>query len=617
MLTNESQANTFLDGLLGLPEIWGYQASPDGVWVAWSWLGVSSTMNVFAAPTDGSQPPMQLTQTDQNTWLVSWLPDGSGVIVGQDNDGNERAQLFRVDLVQPGVMHALTAPNPEHFTRGGQLHPNGRWLIYAANVDENGAIIEPNYLYRHDLTTGERVVLARPESASFYPPHLSPNGTHVFYYRKEQHPAGQQLWLVDIDGQHDREIVNVGVDRKVLAEWFPDGEHLLIHAEEETYYRVGVWSLADGNLRWLVDDPSRSIEFISFPRSSKYAVLFEVEATRYRPRLLDVATGQETPFSERDDLTFMPVAPAPDGTWTAMVYGGQQPDDIARVSSANESLTSLTHVWDRLTLSADQLVGGEDFRWTGDDGLPIQGWLYRAKGEPKGTIIYVHGGPTWHIEDRIDTQVQFFAANGYNVLAPNYRGSTGFNRAYQESIKVNGWGGDEQNDIRAGIEALIAAGIAQPGKVGITGTSYGGYSSWWAITHFPVELVAAAAPICGMTDLVIDYETTRPDLRPYSAEMMGGTPDEVPERFRERSPIHFVQNIRGRLLIVQGDQDPNVTPENVSAVRAALDAAGINYEVLTFPDEGHGIERQHNKKTLLRRLRTFFEDAFLSVPADS
>ncbi len=99
---------------------------------------------------------------------------------------------------------------------------------------------------------------------------------------------------------------------------------------------------------------------------------------------------------------------------------------------------------------------------------------------------------------------------------------------FREAIKQDGWGGREQEDIRAGIKALIAAGIAEPGKVGVTGTSYGGYSAWCAITRFPPELVAAAAPICGMTDLVVDYETTRPDLRPYSEEMMGGSPDRGP-----------------------------------------------------------------------------------------
>ena len=278
---------------------------------------------------------------------------------------------------------------------------------------------------------------------------------------------------------------------------------------------------------------------------------------------------------------------------------------------------SLTRVWERTSLRADDLTRAEDLRWRSVDGLEIQGWLYRAREEVKGTVVHVHGGPSWHVEDWINAQIQYLVSKGFHVLQPNYRGSTGFGLAYREAIKEDGWGGREQEDIRAGIEALIDAGIAQPGKVGITGTSYGGYSSWYAITHFPPEIVTAAAPICGMTDLVVDWETTRPDLRPYSEEMMGGSPEEVPGRYHRRSPIHFVGKIQGQVLIVQGMQDPNVTPENVHLARAALEEAGIEYELLTFEDEGHGIYRPKNHRILYPRLAAFFATAFAGsqVPA--
>jgi len=117
-----------------------------------------------------------------------------------------------------------------------------------------------------------------------------------------------------------------------------------------------------------------------------------------------------------------------------------------------------------------------------------------------------------------------------------------------------------------------------------------------------------------MTDLVVDYETTRPDLRPYSEEMLGGSPAQVPERYRERSPVHYVANIKGALLIVQGERDPNVTPANLREVRAALDAAGVKHEVLVFDDEGHGIVKPRNQRVLYARLAAFFAQAFQGGP---
>jgi dipeptidyl aminopeptidase/acylaminoacyl peptidase len=244
------------------------------------------------------------------------------------------------------------------------------------------------------------------------------------------------------------------------------------------------------------------------------------------------------------------------------------------------------------------------------DGLEVQGWLYRTSGECLGTVILVHGGPTSHAEDRFNAQIQYLASRCFDVLTPNYRGSTGFGLPFQESIKEDGWGGREQEDIRCGIEALVEIGVAQPGRIGVTGTSYGGYSAWWAITHFAPEIVAAAAPICGMTDLIVDYYATRPDLRPYSEEMMGGSPEDVPNIYRERSPIESVENIKGKLLIVQGLKDPNVTPDNVHAVTKALQKENIPYELLTFEDEGHGIARPKNLGILYPRLAEFFHNAF-------
>jgi dipeptidyl aminopeptidase/acylaminoacyl peptidase len=609
----------FLEALLAVPNIRRYLVSPDGEWVAWSWVGLHPAAEVYVAATDGSTGPVRLTDTPENTQLVAWTPDSRAVIVGQDHQGDERVQLFKVEasLDYPGQMQPLTEASPDYFIRGGRLHPNGRWLFYTANYDFAAhQELEAFWLYRHDLITGERKVLARPARPGSDLVDLNHQGTHILYNRMDLHPNGEQIWLVDVEGREDREILNFGADKKVQACWTPDGQQVLFLAETGQYRRLGLWEKVSGALRWLIDDPQRNLESAFIPENAPgQVVVEEIKATSPRASWLEPATGREIKVPDLPG-GLIPLAPAGKGPdWVGYYFSATQPADLVLFSPeaiGPDNFTSLTLLWEHTALQPAQLVPAQDFRWTAGDGLPVQGWLYRPQvGQPvHGTIIQVHGGPTAHSEDRYNAQVQYFVSAGFNVLTPNYRGSSGFNLAFQDAIKADGWGGREQSDIRDGITALIQAGIAQPGRVGVTGTSYGVYSSWCAITRYSPELVAAAVPICGMTDLVVDYETTRPDLRPYSEAMMGGRPDQQPARYLAASPINFVENIKGRLLIVQGLKDPNVSPQNLAVVVNALEQHNIPYEVLTFEDEGHGISKPHNQKTLYARMVRFFEQAF-------
>ncbi len=607
----------FIQQLLALPTVVSARLSPDRQWVAFEWYRVHENIDVFVAPVDGSRTPFALTHTPEVTELMSWAPGSRSVIVGQDKGGNERTQLFRVCLDRPLEMTPLSEEDPDFFIRGGTLHPNGRWLVYGANYDfETGQEIEPTWLYRHDLETGERLALARPEKGAYYIPQLNREGTYVLYERKDRHPSGRQVWLVDVEGREDRELLNVGDAFKAHGHWLPDGRRIVIHAEStdgrsQDHISVGLYDLAADKLTWLLDDPTRLIEPPDWLPSSDQIVLKEVRDARPRASLLDPDTGMEQPFPILNG-NLLPVGQTADGEWVALHYSASQPVDLVRLSLTTRSpddLISLTDVWSRTELTPARLTPAEDFRWRASDGLEIQGWLYRATPQANRAVIYVHGGPSYHSEDCLNAQIQYFVSRGFNVLDPNYRGSTGFGLRFREAIKEDGWGGREQDDIAAGVRALINAKLATPGKVGITGTSYGGYSAWCAVTHQAPDVIAAAAPICGMTDLVVDYETTRPDLRPYSEEMMGGSPEQVPERYYERSPINFVENIEGQLLIVQGAQDPNVTPENVRQVVERLQAAGKEYQLLVFDDEGHGIRRLENQERLYTELAAFFESA--------
>jgi dienelactone hydrolase len=548
--------------------------------------------------------------------LVSWAPDSGSVVVAQDHDHDEHVQLFRIAVDRPAEMLPLTDDRPAYYVRGGDLHPDGRWLFYAANFDiDTGQSIEPGWIYRHDLVSGERRVMGQPMRPAYTAPRLNRPGTHLLYDRKDRHPAGNQVYLLDVEGRTERELLNFGDAVKVYADWFPDGEHIMVLSESrdgrpQEHKSLGVLHWPSGSLDWLIDDPGRGLEY-AWVRPDGSLIALDVLQAQCRPALVDPASATETPFHELPG-NLWPLGRAPDGWWIARYYSATQPADLVRLpplSSDRAQPTSLSAMWSRTALERERLAPAEDVRWNSSDGLQIQGWLYRSRPNPHRAVILIHGGPTGHDEDAFDALVQYLVAQRFNVLCVNYRGSTGFGLAFRELIKQDGWGGREQEDIAAGAQALIASGLAAPGRIGVTGTSYGGYSAWCQITRYPPELIAAAAPICGMTDLVVDYQTTRPDLRPYSEEMMGGSPATVPQRYYERSPINFVHNIRGKLLIVQGAQDPNVTPENVRHVVARLDEHHVPYQLLEFADEGHGITRRTNVAHLYQRLSAFFEQA--------
>ena len=606
--------SAYLHHLLYLPQVWSAQLSPDGRWVAFNWYHRHANMDVFVAPTDGSAAPQPLTETPEMTIFASWLPDSSGVIVSEDHDRDELSRLFRVDLEHAGEMLPLTEARPQYYLRGGFMSPDGRYLYYDANCDfAHNRMLEPSWVYRQDLQTGERTPLAFPRDAVWGEFSMNLQGTHILYSRSDLHPSGFQVYMVDVNGEHDRELFNFGAEVKTFARWFPDGRRILVISEgtgggPQEHTSLGIYDMDTDRIEWILDDPTRNIETATVSPDGLVIVNEVVDAVR-RPSFIDPATGVETRFTGMQG-NLLPVGRTPTGEWVGVHYSSLSPTDVVRFSAPDGrvgEMHSLTDVWNLTELTPGDLTPAESITWASEDGVQVQGYLYRARPNPGRAIVFIHGGPTGHDEDEISAELQYFVRCGFNVLDVNYRGSTGFGLRYRESIKDDGWGGREQVDIATGIQKLIEMGLAEPGRVGVTGTSYGGYSSWYLITQYPPELVGASAPICGMTDLVVDYETTRPDLRRYSEEMMGGSPEEVPDIYYQRSPINYVQNIQGGLLIIQGARDPNVTPENVRQVELRLQQHGIPYDKLIFQDEGHGVLKTANQERLYVQVAQFFD----------
>ena len=231
--------HAFIDAMLALPTLGRTLLSPDGRHVAWSWYRLAPAADIYVAPTDGSAPPRRLTATENDTYLLSWAPHGASLVVAEDVGGDEHEQLFRLGL--DGRMTPLTEPSPPFFPHGGEIDASGRYLVFAANVDPaTGEAIEPSWIIRQDLVTGAREVLARPVKPNSAVPRLDRAGTRVLYTRRDQDPAGTQVWLASLAGGEDREILNFGAAVKTSASWLPDSRRLVVLAERPTHKRLGV-----------------------------------------------------------------------------------------------------------------------------------------------------------------------------------------------------------------------------------------------------------------------------------------------------------------------------------------------------------------------------------------
>lgn len=593
-----------------LPTLWAscprlstIQASADGTWAFWCWQGVTETDDVWCAPMDGSAPPRRLTHGSDHFLIRDVTPDGSRLLLAQSISSNEHDHLLLLDR-ETGKLTQLTPTQDSHYVYGGCFSADGTRIFFQADFDyAAGAVTQGSWLWEQDLSTGSRRCIGRADTPPHYyvGPRLSPDGTRLLWHRSEGAPGLYQLWVAAIDTGAAHEVLNLGPKNTATGTWVNDDQIAFV-GDRDGCDCLGVLTLSTGTIQWIAEEPALCPHDVLGGTGSAFVCIHHDQSWT-RASLVENGTLRALPnASGRRSL--LPHAALPDGGWLAEAYDADAPHDLVAIAADGSC---------RLIARAEpnaerQCIAPEDFRWTTPDGMAMQGWLYHPLGKPKGLIGYIHGGPTWHSEDWMNPRIQFFLSLGYAVLDPNYRGSTGFGRALREAVKDDGWGGREQSDIRAGLEAALATGI--PGPVAVAGNSYGGFSSWFAITRF-ADLVTAAIPMCGMYRLDIDYHATEmPHGRAYSEEMMGGTPEEFPEKYANASPGRFISAIRGHVMVVHGLVDSNVGPENTHVALRELTAAGIPHQSLLFDNEGHGIFRRTNVVTYLRQAADFLDRAF-------
>jgi dipeptidyl aminopeptidase/acylaminoacyl peptidase len=310
---------------------------------------------------------------------------------------------------------------------------------------------------------------------------------------------------------------------------------------------------------------------------------------------------------ERRDSADLPVNPGPFSVATT-----------GEIAFVGETTTKMQELWLRDTKGEAQQVShvndgwkqytitaAEYYKYKSFDGLEIEAALLKPAGYDGKSklplIVLVHGGPTGNWGDNIDAWGQLLVARGYLVMYPNVRGSIGYGQKFVQMNRAD-WGGGDFKDVMAGVDDLIAKGMADPDRLGIGGWSYGGYMAEWAVTQ--TSRFKAAVSGAGMANLISEFGT---EAGPAYDEWFWGVPYEKPEGFLNSSPFLYVRNAKTPTLILQGEDD-KVDPLGQSQeLYRGLKRYGVETELVLYPREPHGFQEAKHRVDVHKRVVEWFD----------
>ncbi|CAN5495594.1 S9 family peptidase [soil metagenome] len=284
------------------------------------------------------------------------------------------------------------------------------------------------------------------------------------------------------------------------------------------------------------------------------------------------------------------------------------PTDIFKYSLKTDKLKRLTNSFVG-NINSENFTNPEDIYYKSFDGLKIHALLYTPKGLKKdGTnpaIVWPHGGPEYQTAHDFSKYIQAFTNAGYIVVAPNFRGSTGYGKTFQKKIYKD-WGGAEFKDVLASVDVLKNGGYADPSKIAIVGGSFGGFMTLTCITKAP-EIWKCAVDIFGPSNLITFLSSVPEHWKSGTVRLVGDI-EKDKEMLNERSPINFVDNIKCPLLVVQGKYDPRVVVAESEQIVEKLKSQNKEVDYILLEDEGHGFTKVQNQVMVFNRMIKFLDD---------
>jgi len=627
-----------LEDLISLREFSEAVLSPNG-----AQLAIVRHGQIALLPADGGWPVV-LTTSPGGKAEISWSPDGTTIaFVSQGSvwvvpvSGGKPKQI---------TYGAVGAGDPRGASdRWPKWNSDGKWVLFQSGrhghnelwvVSADGRTT--NYLATTEIysgvdeldqiTTGDEVASDRFDPT----PAWSPDGTRISYTERSRDFFSGKLKVLDFDratgtvkgaplelytARHDRGGAWV-IDH---VAWSPDGATLAFTLQDSGWDKVYLLPSRGGQPRRLTQGESEDGSPVFSPDGKSIAIVSNrgvleeshiwiapVDGSVPR-RLANLPPGvEEEPQWSPDGKRIYFIRTSPEET-----------PDLYVASVAGEAAPhALTHTLP-LTFEATGIAPPQVVHFKGKDGLALAGILYLPLGYKTGvrypTVIWAHGGPEGQDALGFSPWSLYLAQQGYVVFHPNFRGSTGYGEKFR-NLNVEDSGGGETDDIAAGVAYLVDQGIADPKLVAIGGGSHGGTAVNYAVTKYP-DLWVAALSLFGVADRATYIQRTNRNSAIRWETKFGGTPDEKPAVYRKADILPDVPKIKAPVLVLWGEEDPQVPPYESFQLVAALKKYNKTYVAFSYSHEGHGFSQPDHALDALHKEDEFLRRYLLSPVGQS
>lgn len=571
--------------------------SPDGTYIAFTSNRIDKKPQIFVLPVAGGEA-QQVTKGDEGAGDFAWAPDSDRIAFVRsvkpekgDEEDDEASDVkvitsarYKFDgkgFLEDKVGHIfLTSVSgkdeePVQLTEGHFEHsspawsPDGTEIAFVANRDEDWDKARHNDLWVMDVESKKLRKLTDGKGA-WRSPAWSPDGTMIAVVGDAdiaRNDVNTSLFVIPAEGGKPQRL-GEDLDRTI-------GDSSM----------SGPTGPTGKTFRWLPD--GSAIDSLVSDRGATVVVRFRLDGKK--PRLL-TATGRHIKaFDHLQDGEELVIA----------VADATTPMELHRVSDDGETpLTAFNEAW----LSEVSIPTPEEF-WFESNGEMIQGWLIRPEGNTAGStdlaplILNIHGGPHAQFSNAFFHELQMYVARGFALAYINPRGSTGRTNDFARAVQA-AWGKADMPDFMAAVDHVLSLGGLDPDRLGVTGGSYGGFSTNWLLGH--TDRFKAAVTDRSISNMTSMFGTD--DIALVSLDPDMGTPWENQELYWDLSPLKYVGNVTTPCLIIHSEHDYRCPMEQAEQWFIALKKLGVPTEFVRFPDESHGLGRNGKPKRRVERL---------------